>query len=194
MTIHASMAAGLQADFIKTFVAIKIDLPNDTIRLIDGSGVVTFAHGTFYGSDPVGGTIVGLSPIEESLTNEAPRFQITLAPPNTDAMIKLATPRAQGSPVGVFFGLVNDQTGQVIGEPFRRAGFLDFATIHADENQRVVEIECATEADRLFSATDGSRFNDSSHQSVWPGEDLFKYVAVAGDVPIWGVETVGKKK
>lgn len=193
MSLDPTMAAGLLAKSVKTFVAVQITLPAGTIRLIDGSGVVTFAAGTFTGNDPIGGTLKSLSSISESLATEAPRYQIGLYPPSTGAIADIAAVDAQGSPVLIWFGLWNPTTGAVIGQPSLRArGKLDVVRVTASATERAVEIDVATVFDRMFVAAEGGRWINGEHQDIWPGEDGCAYVSVAGQFPQWGTEASKK--
>ena len=193
MPLDSVMATGLQAASLTTFVAVQINLPAGTIRLIDGSGTVTFSAGTFAGTDPIGGTLKSLSSISESLATEAPRIQIGLYPPSTGAIADIAAVNAQGSAVMIWFGLVNPLNGAVIGQPVLRfRGMTDVVREFASGVERYVEIDCGTVFDRMFLAGEAARWIDSEHQAIWPGEDGVAHTAKAVNFPQWGTES-GKK-
>jgi hypothetical protein len=189
MALDSTMAAGLLSPSLRTFVAVQISLPTGTIRLINGSGVVTFLGVTFGGKDPIGGTLKSLSSISESLATEAPRVQIGLYPPSVGAIADIAAVNAQGSPVMIWFGLVNPINGAVIGQPtLRFRGMTDVMREMATENERYVEIDCGTVFDRMFIGNEAARWIDSEHQAVWPGEDGCAHTAKAVNFPQWGTE------
>lgn len=193
MALHPDMATGLLAPSLLTFVAVQISLPTGTIRLIDGSSTVTFAAGTFTGSDPIGGTLKSISAISESLATEAPRIQIGLYPPSTGAIADIAAVNAQGSPVMIWFGLVEPTTGAVIGQPVLRfRGMTDVVREFASPVERYVEIDCGTVFDRMLVGAEAARWIDSEHQSIWPGEDGLAHIAKATQFPQWGTEPAKK--
>lgn len=194
MALNPGMATGLLARFVRSFVAVKIDLPTGTIRLLDASGVVTFSAGTFTGSDPIGGTLKSISVLSESMATEAPRFQIGLFPDSPGAIADLCAVNAQGSEVTVYAGIVDDATGAVLGVPeVIMHGMTDVPRLLVSPLQRYVEIDCGTVFDRMFSKSEGGRWIDGEHQSIWPGEDGLAHVAKAGDYPLWGTEPQNKK-
>lgn len=193
MAVDSAMAAGLQAPSLLTFVAVQISLPTGVIRLIDGSGTVSFSAGTFSGMDPIGGTLKSISTISESLATEAPRIQIGLYPPSTGAIADIAAVNAQGSPVMIWFGLVNPATGAVIGQPgLRFRGMTDVVRELASHVERYVEIDCGTVFDRMFLSAEAARWIDSEHQSIWPGEDGLAHTAKSLNFPQWGTESAKK--
>lgn len=189
MTLTPGMSTALNAPVVTTFVALEITLPTSTIRLIDGSGVVTFGAGTFTGSDPVGGTLSMITGISESLASEAPRLQISLFPPSTGAIADIASPRAQGSRVKVWFGLVNPVNGAVVPSPeLLFSGRLDVCTVTEASIGRIIELSVASAFDRLFIAAEGNRLNGTRHKTIWPGETGLDFVTTIKTPLSWGIE------
>lgn len=192
MTLSPAMATGLQATAITIFYAVRIELPDASINLIDGSGSVTFpVNGTphtFISKNDTFGTLLAISSVEESFAAESPSLQITLAPPTSTAIATLTAVRSQGSPVYLWCGLYNNGIGQVIGSPeLLFSGRIDFVKTSATDGNRACEIEVASVWDRLFIPSEGERLNHHWHSSIWPGETgLSQSVNSVVVNPIWG--------
>ena len=187
MALSPAMDTALQGQFVRAFFALKITLPDYTIRLIDGSGFATFNGETYRGSDDTYGVIAGIEAISESIATDAPDLAISLSPPSTSAFVALNNPALQGSPVMVFFGVLNDQTGTVIGSPeLLFSGELDFCQSTSDQGSRLIEMFVKSVFDRLMVPNEGERLNDEWHQSIWPGETGLALAVESLTAPIWG--------
>jgi hypothetical protein len=191
--MDASFTAALDQSFIRTFFAVQIKLTNGSVvNLIDGSGEVTFSVDgeqiTFDGGDAIYGSIATAKSFEDTVASDAPRFTFSMMPPSPTATAELANPKHQGSPVRVWFGVINDMTGAVIGLPeLMWVGRLDFARIQIGENAQIVEVETVSAFDRLFVSEEGARLNGNWHQSIWPGETGLDYnIDALGDI-YWGI-------
>jgi hypothetical protein len=194
MALNGLMNTALDAATLRTFLAVRIELPDDyTINLIDGSGVVTFpVNGTptvFDSKDEIYGTLASVSGIQEAFATSAPRLMISLLPPTTDAIGALSAPLTQGSKVSVWAGLINETTGLVIGQPeLLWIGSLDTAKTTSSESGRVVELDVASAFDRLFIALESERLNKVWHRSIWPDESGLDFNIAALVDPMWGAD------
>ena len=190
MTLTPQMDTALQADAPLMFIAVELDFPGLTIRLVDGAGTVTFSGKTFTAPDPTYGALGPIDPISDGTDGQAPHIKITLLPPTVSAAGQLAASAAQGSPVSVWFGAIDRTTGAVIASPdLMFAGFLDVATLKVSTNARSVELDVASEWELFFDQDDGLGLNDVSHQAIWPGELGCAYVSeITVQLP-WGFAT-----
>lgn len=191
--MDASLTSALDQSFIRAFFAVQVKLTNGSnINLIDGSGEVTFnVDGeavTFDGDDAIYGSLASAKSLEDTVASDAPRFTFGIMPPSSTATAELANPRHQGSPVRVWFGVVNDMTGAVVGVPeLLWVGRLDYAKTQLAENTQLVEIESVSAFDRLFVAEEGARLNGRWHQRIWPGETGLDYnIDALGEI-FWGI-------
>ncbi|QJR03473.1 hypothetical protein HH800_15585 [Sphingobium yanoikuyae] len=191
--MDASLNSALDQSFVRSFVAIQIKLTNDSvINLIDGSGEVSFpvdgATVTFDGDDAIYGALATAKSFEDTVASDAPRFTFSIMPPSATATAELANPKHQGSPVRVWFGVVNEMTGTVIGVPeLLWVGRLDFVRTQIGENAQLVEIETVSAFDRLFVAEEGARLNGNWHKRIWPGETGLDFnIDAQGDI-FWGI-------
>ena len=113
MALSPAMDSALQGLVVTAFCAVKIVLPGGTVRLIDGSGMVTFGSETYTGLDPVYGTLSAIEQINEEIATSAPRARITLMPPDNAAIVALTNPMVQGSAVTIWVGVVDSSTGRL---------------------------------------------------------------------------------
>lgn len=191
MSLSPGFEADLNRDSLEVFVAVEIALPVHTVRLMSGSGSLSFlvdgSPATFSGEDAVAGTLSSLSQVEESIATEAPRFQISLMPPTTGGIADLASPLAQGSLVRAWAGTVNLDNGAVSIEPIF-TGFLDVVRETVTETARYVEVDCGTGFEYLQIFAEGMRWTDAAQREVWPDDDGLAHIASAGNFPMWGVE------
>jgi hypothetical protein len=201
MALNSTLDTAIQGQAIRVFTAVQIALPLTpsfaayTINLIDGAGVVTFTptggvSTTFTGEDPTFGVLGTISGINEAIASEAPHLSITMLPPSEVAVGQLNQPLYQGAPVKVWFGLVNEVTGAVIGVPeLLFSGRLDTAKTTSQQNSRMVELDVASVFERLFVASEGDRLTDRWHQNIRPGETGLSLNNDALTDPMWGAET-----
>ena len=193
MALNSTMLAAISGSNIRTFYAVRIELDGYTINVIDGAGFVKFpVNGVttlFDHADPVYGFLGGISSINESITTSAPSISIGFLPPQATAVGQMMQPTYQGSPVYVWFGLIDDATGLVIGTPeLLWTGRVDVGTEDFEGTERLMTFDVVSVFDRLFITGEGERINDGWHQSIWPGETgLSKNIEAMLD-PTWGAE------
>lgn len=183
---------------LRFFTALRIELNSgQIINLIDGSGVVVFpvdgAATTFSGKDDTFGTIAAEQSISERIAEESPTFAFSLLPAGELAIGTLMDPLQQESRVRVWLGLVNDDTGAVIGEPeLMWDGRLDTAQTNYSSSMMIAEIETVSAFDRLFVAEEAARLNGVWLRSIFPTDDGLDYVYDATTEVYWGIEAPAK--
>ena len=168
--------------------AVEIVLPANTIRLIDGSGWVRFADGRlFTGQDPVFGTIAAIDTLSDGTGDTAPAVSLTLYPASDAASATLAAAEMQGSQVSLWLVLVDQATGQIVGDPeLLFFGLLDVPKLSSTGNGRKLEYEVTSAFEDFFLNDDGARLNDRFHRSIWPGEKGLEYVTAVTQQIYWG--------
>ena len=192
MAMDSALATALEQPLVRVFTAVRIELPDRSINLVDGNHKVSFtANGevaTFEGEDPDFGFLRAVSPISEGFATEAPSLQISLNTPSRDANVDLMAITLQGAPVFVYFGVVGDN-GVCIGAPeLLYAGAIDQALTQSDHNSRYLEMEIASALEELFIVNEGQLLNGSWHRKIWPGETGLDYVQHAMGDALWGAE------
>lgn len=190
MPLETAMAAALEGQHALLFTAVEIQLPSETLRLLDGAGAVTFGGRTFVGQDPALGVLASI----EALTDggeEAPSVRIAVLPPTNTAMATLADPLAQGGAVFIWLGVMAPTTGAVVGEPeLLFAGEIDVPVLEVGRGQRLLTLDCVSIFDRFFEDREGVRLTNSFHQSVWPGELGLEFVTGVKRQMPWGSDQV----
>jgi len=165
------LAAALKQSQVLVFNAIEIVLPSYTLRLLDGSGYVDFDGKTFRGFDETYGTLQSIEAFADGSDEQTPSLKVFFLPPTNTAAATLASVEAQGSPVNIWFGAIDPESGIVIDEPEHWfAGELDVPTLTVGSVGRILEYEVASVWERFFADDEGARLTDAYHQYLWPGE------------------------
>jgi hypothetical protein len=188
-SLTAALDTAFSADRVPIFGAVSIALPGYTLRLLDGSGALTFAGGTFVGDDPTYGVLAAVSEIADGASDEAPAVSITILPPNDTAAATLAAPAMQGALVQIYAGSWNIDTGAVIADPVLLfIGEVDVPTLSSGADGRTLEYEVTSISERLFAGDEGLRLSDGFHRSVWPGELGLANVSGVEQTIYWGTQ------
>lgn len=188
MSMNPAMLAALQARNPLLVYLLRIELPDYTVRLVDGSGYVVWGEEVFQGEDPSFGTLAEFGDFEEHEGTEAPRQSVQLFTPNNAAIARLTNPMAQGSPVSIYAAVIDQMSGTVIGEPDARfLGGLDEASVMIDRNSKLVELELSSIWERLFDDNEGHRWNDTFWQFLFGSNArAFQHIPRVGDKMYWG--------
>jgi hypothetical protein len=148
----------------------KFELPGHTIRLCDG-GFVYYDGEKYASEDTLFGSIESIAQIEENSGDEAPGMNLVFLPATTAAAAELSNPAFQNSRVRFWQARVNEQTGEIDGEPeLLRDLLLDTTTLRPGRGTRKLEMELIGAAERLFLVNDGNVLSPRFHKSVWAGE------------------------
>jgi hypothetical protein len=186
-TMSPEMDAALQADIATIFAAVEIVLPDYTIRLCDGAGVVSFDGKIFTGQDATYGTLYSVDEIKDGSGDEAPAVTLTLAPASNAAEADISSAAMQGSQVTFWLGVVDPTNGLVVGEPLVVfLGELDIPTLRASDNSLLLDLQISSAFEEFFFNDDGARLSDTFHQSVWPGEKGMSFCVAILHQLYWG--------
>lgn len=170
--MDATLKNALAQPAVLLFGALRMELPDYTLRLLDGSATLVIGGETYVGMDPTFGTIASISELTEEIGDSAPEITVTLFPPDVSATAVLSHPGMQGSTVRLMVGAVDMASGVVIGTPETLfLGEIDVPTISIDQQgARTVEYTVVSVFERLFEVEEGQRASDGWHQSIWSGE------------------------
>ncbi|WP_289145001.1 hypothetical protein [uncultured Sphingobium sp.] len=188
--MDAALKNALAAPAPLLFGALKIELPDYTLRLLDGSAVLQIGSEIYRGQDSTFGTIAALSEMDEDMEDSAPEVTVTLFPPDVSAAAVLSHPNMQGSVATIMVGAVNSASGAVIGTPeILFLGEIDVPVIGVSERgERTVEFSIVSVFERLFEVEEGQRASNGWHQSIWPGELGLEYMTGTDVNLYWGVK------
>lgn len=172
------------------FGAVRIELPNYTLRLLDGAGAILIDGELYTGIDPTFGTLSTISELSEEIGDEAPEVSIGLMPPDMSAMAVLADSSMQGSLVRIMVGAADPITGVAIGQPETLfLGEIDVPTPGLDQNgARTLEYTVVSVFERLFEVEEGQRASNAWHQTIWPGERGLEFMTGTDKNLYWGVK------
>lgn len=190
----SQMSPALDAAFagqrVTAFAAIELALPDRTVRLIVGSGFVTFGGNTYVARDDGLGVFSDIEQLDDGTGDEAPGVTLTFIPPTDAATAQIASPQMQGSKVKISLGAVDPVTGQSIGDPLLIfSGLLDVPTIRVGKEGRKVDYEITSIFEDFFIADEGARLSHGFHQYLWPDELGCEFVTYVTHQEYWGQET-----
>jgi hypothetical protein len=170
--LDPTLKSALAQPSVHLFGALKIELPEYTLRLVDGSGTIVIGGETYIGLDATFGAIAELSELTEEIGDSAPEITVALYPPDVTATAVLSHPDMQGSRATLMVGAVDPISGIAIGTPeILFMGEIDVPSIQIDQNgARKVEYTIVSVFERMFEVEEGQRASNGWHQSVWPGE------------------------
>ena len=171
------------------FVAVEIELASGFLRLIDGSGQVTFGGNTFLGKDPTYGVLSGLETVTDGFGNQAPSLRVTINVPTTDAAAILGGEDMQGKSVLVWVGVLPPGGAAPSPPTLVFSGQVDQGVLAVGLGSRNLALDCVSIWELMFDDLQGVRLTNAYHQAAWPGELGFEYVtAVQRQLP-WGADT-----
>jgi hypothetical protein len=185
------MQAALGQVRARVFGAVQVDLPNYTLRLIDGAGAFANAPwSSFVARDDTFGVLHSVDAISDGTGDQAPAVRLTLLPGTSAAAASLASAEMQGSRVRFWLGVVDAATGIVVPDPYLLFdGELDVPTLKWGQNSRSLEWTVVSVFAKFFDLEEGARLADSYHQSIWPGETGFIGVTGVDEQIYWGMDT-----
>ncbi|HEY1878433.1 MAG TPA: hypothetical protein VGG68_00725 [Caulobacteraceae bacterium] len=171
------------------FVAVEIELDSGFLRLIDGSGSVSFLGRTFTGLDPEFGVLAGFDVVTDGFGNTAPSLNVTINPPTSSAAAILASEDMQGKTVSIWLGLLTPGAGVVQDPLLVFSGQVDQGVLSVGIGSRSIALACVSIWELMFDDNQGVRLTNAYHQAAWPGELGLEYVtAVTRQLP-WGADT-----
>lgn len=196
--------------------AVEITLPERVIRVCD-AGIVSFDGKDFVNADPVFGPLGKVAPVSDGTDNQASRAEIAFLPfengvceetlfdedgdaiTDSDGEIILVSrdrafleeaqrPDIQLSPVTIWWGATDPETGDVIGEPeglFH--ALLDVASGAIEERSWSLTFDCCSVLDFALQADEGMRLSPGFHKEIWPGELGLDFVTGVTQQVYWGL-------
>lgn len=188
----SGVQTALQADAPLIFMALRVELPGYTLRLLDGAQQLTVNGEVYVGRDDTYGVAAAVDEIDDGTGDQVPALSISIHPPNDEAAIALNDPAVQGGEVQVWFGVVDRATGEVIPDPeLLFIGEIDVPTLRAGKGRSLVDLDCVSAMERLFENEEGVRLADSFQQLRFPGETGLANVTGVEKKVYWGVEGAG---
>lgn len=175
----------------RVFGAVQVDLPDYTLKLIDGAGAFANAPwNSFAARDARFGVLHSVDAISDGTGDQAPAVRLTLLPASSAAAAELASAAMQGARVRFWLGVVEAETGIVVPDPYLLFdGEVDVPTLKWGQNARSLEWTVVSVFARFFDLEEGARLADSYHQSIWPGETGFVGVTGVDEQLYWGMDS-----
>ncbi len=164
--------AALAGARVMPFAAIDMETPTRSVRLLVGSGFVTFGGSTYLSADEVFGVFSDIEEIADGVGSQAPALTVTLIPPKGGDIDAVSDESLQDSPFRIWLGVMDPITGLPIDDPILLLdGLLDVPTIKIDDNGNLkIDYDIGSVLDEFFLSNDAARLSDGFHQYLWPDE------------------------
>jgi hypothetical protein len=189
MTVLApALDAELSKDRATIFGAVGIDFAAKSVRLLDGSAVISFGGEKFRGDDPDYGSLQSIDDFTDGAGDEAPGFSFTLLPPSAEAALAMSLPGDQGARVRLWLGARDDYTGHVIAAPLLLSDAeIDVATLEIGPGEHSVSFDVVGGMERFFQSEEGMTLSPTSHKEYWPDELGLDFVTGVTEPVYWGM-------
>lgn len=160
---------------------VRLDLPSGEWRVHTGSGSVYIGGERWQGiTDPIGGTLVGISTIDEPRFGSAVAVTLTLSGPNEDFILSVHTNarEIEGRAADIYFAHFDTETQQIIGglQPLFARGRMTAPSI---EWQGVDFTRVSVTIESIWSTHNfapGGMWNDAGQQRRYPGDRGLEFV------------------
>lgn len=183
-----AMDAALADPTPTVFGALSIKLPQATVNLLDGSGILTFGGKTYVGRDTTYGVLAACESITDGMGDSSPSLGITLLPASDAAAADLAAPGMQGSRVELYVGVVNPSTGAVVADPYLVfLGELDVPTLNSTAEGRELDYQIVSVLERCFVDDEGQRLSPGRQRAIYPNDAGLDDVTGVAATIYWGV-------
>jgi hypothetical protein len=167
---------------VRLFVAADLDFPSGHVRAHDGIGTMTFGGYDYEGVGRFG----GIDLLEETIDLIATGVKLSLSGLDSD-LVQTAMDEDvyQGRAVVLHFGLVDNDTNQLIDTPeILWEGHMDQMSISLDHGMGSINLTCEH---RLRSEPRIARYTDADQHLAYPGDRFFDLVPkIAGYRGKWG--------
>lgn len=152
---------------------VTVELPEHTIRWTDG-GFVRWGADVYRARDARFGVLSSIGEIVDGVDDDASPVEIRVIPPTLESLDDLIASDAQGGVVTIHLAGVDEETGALIGEPYRlHRGRLDRPIVAI--GAMILTYEILTAEALGLEPSEDQRLNDAFHQSVWPGERGYEH-------------------
>lgn len=171
---------------------IRVDLPEDTVRLADG-GIVYFGGDAYRSDDPLFGSLLSASALSEGVGDEIPGGEIVFRPPSTVPATDVNRGDFQGARVRMWIAEIDGDTGAIVGTPEQEVdGQIDVTTLRHAKEGRTLNMVFVSRCERLFIINEGNGLNGSFHRKVWPGELGLDNAVAVSTAFAWGTIGAGR--
>lgn len=189
MRITPQVAAALRLGIYPIAPLIEVRLPGYTLRHVVGAGAVPWGQSVFLGEDERFGALVSAGDLQDGISDEAPDWDLTFAPPTAAATADLCKAEHQGAPVFGWIAVIDRATGLPLPEPLQLfAGELDVPRLRVGKAGRTIEWRCSSALECFHETETGARLSDAYHQLAWPGETGLANMTGIDKTSYWGVE------
>lgn len=183
--IATATAAACSGSSLAPIFMADIETAGGNVRMWTGLGSIHWDGKEFLG----GGDLVSVSSVEEKHGDqvEAQGLAFSISGVNPDQLSVALGEVRQGLPATLYFAVVDEASGTLLGEPvIVYSGLTDIPTI--DDTGTEITISLATESKIIdLERARSRRYTPEDQKAVHPGDKGFDYVASLTDAKIsWG--------
>lgn len=184
--LHASLQAATLADAIGPIILVELLLDNAPVRMWSGIGDLSWRGDTWVGT----GNLLGISPVEETLTTQATGLDVSLSGVPSDLVSVALSENYNDRTAKVYAGALDLNSGALLGDPYNIfSGRLD--TMKIEEGGESALITISIESELIDLERPRERRYESADQHIdYPSDDFFKFVPSIQDAEVqWGQST-----
>lgn len=179
--LTANQTTQVTANALAPILLIKMEFVGGTVTMWTGYGDIVFDGDTYTGM----GSMIGLSPIEETQDVQANGVSIALNGIQSSLISVALLEEYQNRPVTVYFGTMSG--GTIVTSPniiFR--GRMDVMTIQESGETATIEMKCESNLAALTRAKE-RRYTEEDQKLDYPDDLGFDFVTTIQDTEItWG--------
>jgi len=181
--LTAGLEAGTLADWVQPLLLVEMLFGSGPVRLWTGIGDFQWSNRTWTGT----GTLLGLSPIEETTEVRANGVRLSLSGVPSDVLALALAEPYQNRPCSIFLAVQNTNTGALIADPYEVfRGRMDTMTIEEGGEDATVAIAAESRLLDLERPRE-RRYDHQDQQITASGDRFFEYVPSIQDTEIrWG--------
>ena len=182
-TLAAGTETGTQADWVRPLILVEMLFGSGPVRMWTGYGDFQWSNRTWTGT----GTLLGISPVEETTEVRAAGVRLTLSGVPSDVLALALAEPYQNRPCSIFVGVLNVNTGALLADPYEVfRGRMD--TMQIEENGEDATVTVAAESRLLDLERPRERRYQHEDQRIIDNNDkFFEFVPTIQDIEIkWG--------
>lgn len=181
--LTAGMIAEVDATSLSPIFLIKAEFDSGDVRFWTGYTDITWNMEVYTGS----GHLLTINAVTETQELVANGVDVTLSGLPSSLVSLALSEDYQGRPLTIWFGCINETTGQIVANPYMVfKGRMDVMVIEDDAETATITI--ANESD-LIGLRDSKerRYTDEDQKAEYPGDKGFEFVSLAQDIALsWG--------
>lgn len=165
---------------------VTVVIGGDTVRWMLEGGYVYWSGDLYQAKDPTYGALNGISEIVDGIEEDANTVTLGIIPPSLASLAAIAAADVQGGAVEIHLAAIHNDTGQLVGEPYRlHLGVLDRPSISVSGDQRVLDYDVIGTDAYGLEVNEEQRQTHAFRQLRFPGDLGDQYATDGPKVSYW---------